>query len=104
MMKRCLLALMLIVCALATRATNAASDGRPNFLVILTDDKNLQPVDNIVPVLNKDAASEPINDVLNKVSAKLTTKELQGMNYSVDWGREDPAKVAQAWLQANGLA
>lgn len=37
-MKRCLLALILIVCALASRSTNAASDGRPNFLVILTDD------------------------------------------------------------------
>ena len=41
-------------------------------LVILTDDKNLQASDNIVPVVNAKADNDAIDKTLNKVSAKLT--------------------------------
>ena len=73
-------------------------------LVILDDDKNLQTVDNVVPVLNKGAVTDEITDVLNKLSAELTTEDLQELNEAVDLNRENPADVADAWLAANGLA
>mgnify|MGYP000971145662 CR=1 FL=1 len=73
-------------------------------LVILEDDKDLQASDNIVPVLNGDASDASVDETLNKVQAKLTTQALQDMNYSVDWERQDPATVAEAWLTLNGLA
>lgn len=73
-------------------------------LVVLEDDKKLQTVDNVVPVLNQGAANAGVNDVLNQVSAKLTTEDLQELNESVDQNREKPADVADAWLAANGLA
>lgn len=73
-------------------------------LVVLEDDKKLQTVDNIVPVLNAGAVTAEITDVLNKVSAALTTEDLQELNGAVDLNRENPADVADAWLATNGLA
>ena len=73
-------------------------------LVVLADDQKLQTVDNVVPVLNQGAVTDEITDVLNKVSAKLTTEDLQELNGAVDLNRENPADVADAWLTANGLA
>lgn len=72
-------------------------------LVILTDDKNLQASDNIIPVVNESADDDTINQTLNRVQAKLTEVALQQMNYSVDWERQDPAKVAAEWLSDNGF-
>jgi osmoprotectant transport system substrate-binding protein len=82
-----------------------SSDGSLNSLdlVVLEDDKKLQTVDNVVPVLNKEAVTEQITEVLNKVSAALTTEDLQELNESVDLNRENPADVADAWLATNGL-
>ena len=73
-------------------------------LVVLADDQKLQTVDNVVPVLNQGAVTDEITDVLNKISAKLTTEDLQELNGAVDLNRENPADVADAWLTANGLA
>ena len=72
-------------------------------LVILKDDKNLQAVDNIVPVLSTQASNPDVDATLNAVSAKLTTEALQELNYKVDWGRQNPADVANEWLTQNGL-
>ena len=66
--------------------------------------RDLQASDNIVPVLNGDASDASVDKTLNKVQAKLTTQALRDMNYSVDWERQDPATVAEAWLTLNGLA
>lgn len=73
-------------------------------LVILEDDKNLQATDNIVPVVNADAVTPEIREVLNGVQAKLSNQALQDLNYAVSWERQDPATVADAWLRVNGLA
>ena len=73
-------------------------------LQILTDDKELQASDNIVPVVNKKAMNDTIRKTLDDVSAALTQEALRDMNYAVDWERQDPATVAQNWLKANGLA
>ena len=73
-------------------------------LQILTDDKELQASDNIVPVVNQKAMNDTIRKTLDDVSAALTQEALRDMNYGVDWERQDPATVAQNWLTANGLA
>ncbi|MCB0917928.1 MAG: ABC transporter substrate-binding protein [Actinobacteria bacterium] len=72
-------------------------------LVILQDDQNVQPVDNVVPVVNREATTSLIESTLNNVSAKLTEDALQSLNYSVEWEGADPATVAAAWLALNEL-
>src|ERR1019366_5308688 len=73
-------------------------------LVILEDDKHLQTVDNIVPVVRTDKASATVTSVLNKVSAALTTDELVALNKMVDVDKADPSAVALTWLKSKGLA
>lgn len=70
-----------------------------NGWVILTDDKKLQPVDNLVPVVRTEIANTPgVSEALNKVSAALTTDELSALNLKVDADKEDPADVARQFL------
>lgn len=70
--------------------------------VMLEDDKNLQPVENVVPVIREDATNDDIAALLNSISETLTTEELSEMNKRVDIDKEDPADVAEAWLRDNG--
>lgn len=74
-----------------------------NNLTILADDKHLQPADNIVPIVNNQTLTPQISDILNAISAKLTTEDLQFMNAEVDIERQDPRDVASNWLQSVGL-
>lgn len=66
-------------------------------LVVLTDDKHLQSVDNIVPAVNAKAASPAVLDALNKVSAALTTDKLIALNKAVDVDRKTPKVAAEEW-------
>ncbi|MEI6622402.1 MAG: ABC transporter substrate-binding protein [Actinomycetes bacterium] len=74
-----------------------------NNLVVLVDDKHLQPADNVVPVVKTSVNTPQITELLNAVSAKLTTKDLQYLNAQVDIERKDPRDVASAWLTSVGL-
>jgi osmoprotectant transport system substrate-binding protein len=74
----------------------------PTF-VVLEDDKHLEAADNIVPVIRADADSPEVDDIINAVSAKLTTEKMLDLNKRVDIGQEDPADVAQSFLEDNGL-
>jgi osmoprotectant transport system substrate-binding protein len=71
--------------------------------VVLEDDKNLQPVENIVPAIRTDAVTPESEELLNAISAALTTEELSELNALVDVEREDPADVATQWLEENGF-
>ena len=71
--------------------------------VILDDDKQLTPAQNVVPLLRRDAASDGISEVLNAVSSQLTTEILQQLNEAVSIERKDPAAVARQWLAESGL-
>jgi osmoprotectant transport system substrate-binding protein len=73
-----------------------------NF-VVLQDDKYLQPADNIVPVVRTAVNSQKLDDVVNSVSAKITTSVLSQMNKSVNIDKEDASTVAHDWLVANGF-
>jgi osmoprotectant transport system substrate-binding protein len=71
--------------------------------VSLEDDQGLQPAENLVPVIRSDALTPKVEEVLNAVSAKLTTEELTELNRRVDVDKEDPEDVAQQWLSDNGF-
>ena len=71
--------------------------------VELEDDKGLQPAENIVPVIREDVLTDEIAEVLDSVSAKLTTEEMTELNRRVDVDKEDPETVAQEWLADNGF-
>jgi osmoprotectant transport system substrate-binding protein len=82
-----------------------SSDGgiEAKGLVVLNDDKHLQTVDNIVPVIRNDKATPAVTAALNTLSAKLTTDALVQLNKQVDVDKADPSQVAQTWLSQNGL-
>lgn len=75
-------------------------------LVFLSDDRHLQPVDNVVPVVS-DAAIRRydgrLTRALNAVSIHLSTTELTFLNWRVTVeGRPVPAE-AHGWLLRHGL-
>ena len=77
-----------------------------NGWVLLNDDKKLQPADSVTPVLTAKVASaygQALADLVNGVSAKITTEVLTGLNKQTDIDQKDPDDVAKAWLQSNGL-
>ncbi|HEY2302034.1 MAG TPA: ABC transporter substrate-binding protein [Acidimicrobiales bacterium] len=73
-------------------------------LVVLADDKHLQTVDNIVPVIRNAKDNSAVSSALNKVSAALTTDQLVTLNKMVDVDKADPSAVALSWLKSKGLA
>jgi osmoprotectant transport system substrate-binding protein len=78
-----------------------AADG----LVLLEDDKGIQPAQNLTPAVNADflKANPDLEDIFNKLSAALTTDDLAQMNLKVDAERQKPEDVAQQFLEDKGL-
>ena len=74
-------------------------------LVILEDDKGIQPAQNLIPAVNSGfLADHPdIEDTLNELSSTLTTQDLADMNYKVDAERQQPEDVASDYLTEKGL-
>jgi osmoprotectant transport system substrate-binding protein len=79
-----------------------------NGWVVLQDDKQTQPADNIAPLVRNDLLAkldgQKLTDTLNAVSAKIDTKTLAQLYYDVATNHKDLADVAKAWLAANGFA
>ncbi|MGH2455111.1 MAG: glycine betaine ABC transporter substrate-binding protein [Candidatus Limnocylindria bacterium] len=76
-----------------------------NF-VVLTDDQQTQPSDNIAPVVRTeflDAAPDDFSATLNEVSAAMTTEALTELGVEVAVQNRDIAEVAAEWLEDNGL-
>ena len=75
-------------------------------LVILTDDRALQPAENVTPVLRRDVVARygsGLIALLNAVSARLTTNSLRDLDARVDLDGRGPHAVAEAWLRAQRL-
>lgn len=73
-------------------------------LVLLEDDQNLQAADNLVPVVNAEAAGDDaVAAALNQLAGVLTTEDLADLNAQVDAERQQAADVARAYLEDNGL-
>jgi glycine betaine/choline ABC-type transport system substrate-binding protein len=74
-----------------------------NDFVILEDPESNFAAQNIVPIINKDKASDGVKQVLNSIQAKLTTDGLGELIGQVANDKADPADVAKGWLTENGL-
>lgn len=75
-----------------------------NNLVVLDDPEFNFPSQNTVPVINAKKASDEVQQVLNAVSAKLTTDELIKLNDMVAGDRKlEPRAAATEWLKEQGL-
>lgn len=72
-------------------------------LVILGDDKHLQVVGNVVPLVSEDAASDEVMDLIAGVNSKLTSSELVTLNGQVSIEGYPPEFVAARWAAAQGL-
>jgi osmoprotectant transport system substrate-binding protein len=78
-----------------------------DHLVVLADDRGLQPAEKVVPLVRRDAVARygpRLLAVLNAVSARLTTGSLRGLDARVQLRGEDPRRVAESWLRAQRLA
>ncbi len=83
-----------------------SSDGnvKANDFVVLEDDKTLQSVDNVVPVVAQSVSGDALlKDVLNRVSAAMTTDDLIALNATVSVDRKLPAQAATDFLTGKGL-
>jgi osmoprotectant transport system substrate-binding protein len=75
-------------------------------LVLLEDDKHLQPAQNLVPIASKalaDAAPADFASTLNAIQAKLTTAALTQLGQAINLNHQDIAEVATKFLKDNGL-
>jgi osmoprotectant transport system substrate-binding protein len=71
--------------------------------VVLDDDQGLSPAENIIPIAREEFDTDAVADTVNEVSAALTTENLTEMVSQVDIDLEDPADVAQAFLEDQGI-
>ncbi|WP_054311508.1 ABC transporter substrate-binding protein [Mesorhizobium sp. 1M-11] len=94
-----------------TNGANAAmvygTDGgiQPSGLVVLTDDKNVQPVYQPTPIIREAVLKEnpKIEEVLKPVFEKLDLVTLQELNGRVQVGGEPAKAVAEDFLKKNGF-
>ncbi|WP_417233428.1 ABC transporter substrate-binding protein [Arthrobacter sp.] len=78
---------------------------KDNGLVVLQDPKDNFIANQVLPLVKTDVVSQQAADVLNKVSAELTTEDLIELNgYVSGDAKLDPAEAAAEWLQEKGLA
>lgn len=94
-----------------TSGANAAmvygTDGgiAPSGLVVLEDDKNVQPVYQPTPIVRAETLDEypQIEGILEPVFAKLDLETLQELNGRVQVGGEPAEAVARDFLSRNGF-
>jgi osmoprotectant transport system substrate-binding protein len=84
------------------------TDGRlaTGDLVLLADDRHLQPAENIVPVVTARAVQRygtRLTEALDAVSARLDRRSLLVLNWRVAVAGKDVAGEARGWLRRHGL-
>ena len=80
---------------------------RARHLVVLADNRDLQPAENIVPVLRRATAHRfgpGLLAALNALSARLSAAALAGLDAQVELHGGAPRVVAGRWVRAQGLA
>jgi osmoprotectant transport system substrate-binding protein len=71
-------------------------------LVLLSDDRHLQPAENVVPVIRSSALArygKRLSEAVNAVSAQLTSRALLFMDWRVEVAGDDIVAEARAWLE-----
>jgi osmoprotectant transport system substrate-binding protein len=74
--------------------------------VLLSDDRHLQPADNVAPLVSARAVrayGSRVVTALDAVSARLSSRDLTFLNWRVQVAGYDPAAEAHAWLVREGL-
>ena len=69
-------------------------------VALLTDDRGLQPHENVVPLVRTAVADRwgaRLRTALDAVSARLTTDDLRRLNETVEIGGRTPAEAAARW-------
>lgn len=75
-----------------------------DHLVVLEDPEHNFVAGNIVPLVNSQKKSDRLKNVLDAVSAKLTTAGLAGLNAAVAGNSGiDPDQAARNWVRDNGF-
>ena len=74
-----------------------------NGWVVLEDDQQLQTAENITPVVRTEVLDDTIIERLNAISAVLDDATITALNGQVEIDGQDPADVAAAFLEENGL-
>jgi osmoprotectant transport system substrate-binding protein len=75
-----------------------------NQLVALDDPEHNFLAGNIVPLVNSQKKSDRLKNVLDAVSAKLTTPGVAGLNAAVSGNSGvDPDQAARNWIRDNGF-
>jgi osmoprotectant transport system substrate-binding protein len=76
-------------------------------LVLLEDDRDLQPAENVIPVVRSDvldaADGQRVAAALDEVSQRLTTANLRFPNWRVSVAGNDVVSEARGWLIRQGL-
>jgi osmoprotectant transport system substrate-binding protein len=75
-------------------------------LVLLADDRHLQPAENVVPIVTDSATArygERLTGALDEVSSRLTTNALLFLNWRVQVAGDDVVAEARAWLERQGI-
>ncbi|MGI8433251.1 MAG: ABC transporter substrate-binding protein [Nocardioidaceae bacterium] len=74
-------------------------------LVLLKDDKGIQPAQNLIPAVSTDFLKkhQDVESLLNGLMDKLTTDDLTTLNGTVGTDRQQPEVVAKQYLQDQGL-
>jgi osmoprotectant transport system substrate-binding protein len=74
-------------------------------LVVLEDDKQIQPAQNLVPAISTEFFDQhaDVADVLNRLMAALDTETLTALNAEVAVDRKKPEDVASEFLSEAGL-
>ncbi|MFC5676189.1 ABC transporter substrate-binding protein [Aeromicrobium endophyticum] len=75
-----------------------------NKLVTLEDPENLIAAQNVIPIINEKKASDKVEDILDKISAALTTEDLLDLNAKNQGDdKTAPDVLAKEWLTSKGL-
>jgi osmoprotectant transport system substrate-binding protein len=75
-------------------------------LIILADDRGLQPAENVTPLVHRDVIvryGPNLVALLNKVSDLMDTGTLRALDARVELAGQNPRLVADSWLRAHQL-
>ena len=75
-------------------------------LVVLRDDRRLQPAENVIPIVRRQVLARygpQLTVLVDRVSSRITTSELQALVGRVVLSGQTAAAVAARWLAGQGL-
>jgi osmoprotectant transport system substrate-binding protein len=80
---------------------------KPSKYTVLLDPKHVTGFQNVAPIVKTSVATalgSKFTSTVNAVSAKLTLPAIIAMNKAFYVDKQSAAKIAKAFLKANGLA